>query len=46
MLKVGEAIIHRWHAATDVNSSLFQAEKTALEKAISLLEDYDDWRKA
>ncbi len=46
MVMAGEAIIHRWHAATGVHSSSFQAEKTAMEKAISWLEENEDWLKA
>ncbi len=46
MIMVGEAIIHQWHAATGVHSSSFQAEKTAMGKAISWLEANEDWRKA
>ncbi len=38
VVMAGKAIIHRWHAATGVHSSSFQAEKTAMEKAISWLE--------
>ncbi len=41
-----EAIIHRWHTATSVHSISFQAEKTAMEKAISWLDENEDWRKA
>ncbi len=43
---IGEAIIHRWHAATCVQSSSFQAEETELEKAISWLEHNEDRKKA
>ncbi len=46
LINIGEPIIHRWHAATGVHSSSFQAEKTAMEKAISWLEANEDWRKA
>ncbi len=46
MVMAGEAIIHRRHAAKCVHSSSFQAEKTAMEKAISWLEENEDWRKA
>ncbi len=42
----GDVIIHRRHAATGVHSSSFQAEKTAMEKAISWLEENEDGRKA
>ncbi len=42
---VREAIINRWHAATDVHST-FQAERTAMEKAVSWLEENEDWRMA
>ncbi len=44
VVMAGEAIIHRWYAATGVHSSSFQAEKTAMEKAISWLEENEDWR--
>ncbi len=46
VVMAGEAIIHRWHAATGVHSSSFQTEKTVMEKAISWLEANGDWRKA
>ncbi len=35
VVMAGKAIIHRWQAATGVHSSSLQAEKTAMEKAIS-----------
>ncbi len=41
-----EAIIHRLHSATGVCSSSFQANMTAMEKAISWLEENEDWRQA
>ncbi len=40
------AIIHRWHAPTGAQNSSFQAEKTALQAAIALLEGTEDWHKA
>ncbi len=46
MVMAGEAIIHRWYAAPGIHSNSFQAEKTAMEKAISWLEENEDWRNA
>ncbi len=40
-----EVIIHRWHAATGAHISFFQAEKTAMAKAISWVREDESWRK-
>ena len=42
----GEDIIERWHAPTDRRSSSYQAEKSAMVRAISWLDEYDDWQSA
>ena len=38
----GEDIIERWHAATGRWSSSYQAEKSAMVRAISWLDEYED----
>ena len=40
----GEDIIERWHAPTGRWSSLFQAEKSAMVRAISWLDECEDWQ--
>ena len=42
----GEDIIERWHAPTGRWSSSYQAEKSAMVRAISLLDEYEDWQSA
>ena len=42
----GEDIIERWHAPTGRWSSLYQAEKSAMVRAISWLDEYEDWQSA
>ena len=42
----GEDIIERWHAPTDRWSSSYQAEKSAMVRAISWLDEYEDWQSA
>ena len=42
----GEDIIERWHAPTGRWSSSYQAEKSAMVRAISWLDDYEDWQSA
>ena len=42
----GEYIIERWHAPTGRWSSSYQAEKSAMERAISWLDEYEDWQSA
>ena len=42
----GEDIIGRWHAPTDRWSSSYQAEKSAMVRAISWLDEYEDWQSA
>ena len=42
----GEDIIERWHAPTGRWSSSYQADKSALVRAISWLDEYEDWQSA
>ena len=42
----GEDIIERWHAPTGRCSSTYQAEKSAMVRAISWLDEYEDWQSA
>ena len=42
----GEDIIKRWHAPTGRWSSSYQAEKSAIVRAISWLDEYEDWQSA
>ena len=42
----GEDIIERWHAPTGRWSSSYQAEKSAMVRAISWLGEYEDWQSA
>ena len=42
----GEDIIERWHAPTGRWSSSYQAEKSAMVRAISWLVEYEDWQSA
>ena len=42
----GEDIIERWHAPTGRWSSSYQAEKSAMARAISWLDEYEDWQSA
>ena len=42
----GENIIERWHAPTGRWSSSYQAEKSAMVRAISWLDEYEDWQSA
>ena len=42
----GEDIIERWHAPTGRWISLHQAEKSAMVRAISWLDEYEDWQSA
>ena len=42
----GEDIIERWHAPTGLWSSSYQAEKSAMVRAISWLDEYEDWQSA
>ena len=42
----GEDIIERWHAPTGRWSSSYQAEKSAMVKAISWLDEFEDWQSA
>ena len=46
VVMIGEDIIKRWHAPTDRWSSSYQAEKSAMVRAISWLDEYDDWQSA
>ena len=41
-----EDIIERWHAPTGRWSSSYQAEKSAMVRAISWLDVYEDWQSA
>ena len=41
-----EDIIERWHAPTGRWSSSYQAEKSAMLRAISWLDEYEDWQSA
>ena len=42
----GEDIIERSHAPTGRSSSSYQAEKSAMVRAISCLDEYEDWQSA
>ena len=42
----GEDIIERWHVPTSRWSSSYQAEKSAMVRAISWLDEYEDWQSA
>ena len=42
----GEDIIERWHAPTGRWSSSYQADKSAMVRAISWLDEYEDWQSA
>ena len=42
----GEDIIERWHAPTSRWSCSHQAEKSAMVRAISWLDEYEDWQSA
>ena len=42
----GEDIIERWHAPTGRWSSSYQSEKAAMVRAISWLDEYEDWQSA
>ena len=42
----GEDIIERWHAPTGGWSSSYQAEKSAMVRAISWLDEYEYWQSA
>ena len=42
----GEDFIERWHAPTGRWSSSYQAEKSAMVRAISWLDEYEDWQSA
>ena len=42
----GEDIIERWHFPTGRWSSSYQAEKSAMMRAISWLDGYEDWQSA
>ena len=42
----GKDIIERWHASTGRWSSSYQAEKSAMVRAISWLDEYEDWQLA
>ena len=42
----GEDIIERWHAPTGRWSSSYQAEKSAMVREISWLDEYKDWQSA
>ena len=42
----GEDIIERWHAPTGRWSSSYQAENSAMVRAISWLDEYEDWQSA
>ena len=42
----GEDITERWHAQTIRWSSSYQAEKSAMVRAISWLDEYEDWQSA
>ena len=39
----GDDIIERWHAPTGRWCSSYQAEKSAMVRAISWLDEYEDW---
>ena len=42
----GEDIVERWHVPTGRWSSSYQAEKSAMVRAISWLDEYEDWQSA
>ena len=42
----GEDIIERWHAPTGRWSSSYQADKSAMVREISWLDEYEDWQSA
>ena len=42
----GEDIIIRWHAPNGRWNSSYQAEKSAMVRAISWLDEYEDWKSA
>ena len=42
----GKDNIERWHAPTDRWSCSYQAEKSAIVRAISWLDEYEDWQSA
>ena len=42
----GEDIIERWHAPTGRWSSSYEAEKSSMVRAISWLDEYEDWQSA
>ena len=42
----GEDIIERWHAPTGRWSSSYQADKSTMVRAISWLDEYEDWQSA
>ena len=42
----GKDIIERWHAPTVRWSSSYQSEKSAMVRAISWLDEYEDWQSA
>ena len=42
----GEDIVERWHDPTGQWSSSYQAEKSAMVRAISWLDEYEDWQSA
>ena len=42
----GEDIIERWHASTGRWSSSYLAEKSAMVRSISWLDEYEDWQSA
>ena len=42
----GKDIIERWHTSTGRWSSSYQAEKSAMVRAISWLDEYEDWQSA
>ena len=42
----GEDIIERWHVPIGRWSSSYQAEKSAMVRAISWLDEYEDWQSA
>ena len=46
MVMSGEDIIEQWHAPTGRWSSSYQAEKSAMVRAISWLDEYEDWQSA
>ena len=46
MVMSGEDIIERWHAPTGRWSSSYQADKSAMVRAISWLDEHGDWQSA